>query len=567
LKKESLLLPNRIGIDLDNTILKYDEVFYSLAVENSWIDRECLCDKDAIKGSLAQKSESAEQGESRWRQLQAWAYGKQIGKALLFDGFYEFAKQARQFNDQLFIVSHKTEFSNYDATVPLRSNAINTLSQRGFFKPVSEGGLGFKKNDVFFASTLDEKIRRIRELNLTHFIDDLPKVIFHPDFPGETRRVLFASTPNNEADENIVFRAWSDIEEYFRLSSWLEKAFQSSLSSIRLLPSSGNNRIYKVKMKDGKNYAVKQYLSLKEDSRPRMQMEFGHLSALWELGFQNIPQPILKEGNRAVYSLIEGASVKSIKLTEIDEIFGFLSRLSDVSSKLREFPILRGSDSRACLGDYIDQVQRRYDCVAQGAKTSSLEKEINRFLEQKLLPHKEFIFNKFYDSIESLGWGLRSPFGEAKQMFSPSDLGFHNILTGVNDKRGLYFLDFEYSGWDDPAKLLADFFHHVGQQVSWEHKWYLLEKFTAHRKQDSDFLRRWETVIDPIGLEWVLIVLNVVDPTEMERKRFANPNLNPTDLIKTRLTKANQMINEMSERMKQGEQRISIPRRKRVVNH
>jgi hypothetical protein len=560
-------LPNRIGIDLDNTILKYDEVFYSLALERSWIDPECLCDKDAVKGNLAQKVENANQNENQWRQLQAWAYGDYIGKALLFDGFSEFAQQARKFNDQLFIVSHKTEFSNYDASVPLRINAINTLNQRGFFKPVSEGGLGFNQKDVFFASSLDEKIQKIRELNLTHFIDDLPKVIFHPEFPSETRKILFASGVNREASETLVFRVWSDIEEHFNLSNGLEKVLQSSLASLQLLPSSGNNRIYKVKMKNGEYYAVKQYLRLKEDSRPRLQAEFGHLNALWELGIQNIPQPILKKGNWAVYSLIEGVSVQTIEAAEMDEVLSFISRLSDISSELRKLPVGRGSDSRACLGDYIDQIEKRYNRIAQGAKTSALEKEISEFLEQNFLPHKEFIFSKFYDSIESLGWDLRSPFKESQQMFSPSDLGFHNILASANDKSGLYFLDFEYSGWDDPAKLLADFFHHVGQDVAWEHKWYLLEQFAAYRKQDPDFFRRWETVIDLIGLEWVLIVLNVIDPNEMERKRFANPNLDPVELVKKRLIKANQMTNEMAERMKRGEERISIPPRKQVVKH
>jgi hypothetical protein len=115
--------------------------------------------------------------------------------------------------------------------------------------------------------------------------------------------------------------------------------------------------------------------------------------------------------------------------------------------------------------------------------------------------------------------------------------------------------------------LLADFFHHVGQNVAWDHKWYLLDQFVAHRKQDLNFLRRWETVIDLIGLEWVLIVLNVVDPNEMQRKRFANPALDPAGFIKTRLAKAGQMIDEMAERMKQGEERISIPPRKQMVSH
>jgi thiamine kinase-like enzyme len=559
-------LPNRIGIDLDNTILKYDEVFHFLALEQSWIDQGCFPDKDAVKKGLSKKVEDSNQSENRWQQLQAWAYGSHIEKALVFDGFFDFVRQAQQCGDRLFIVSHKTEFSNYDPSVPLRDAALNTLCQRGFFKPVREGGLGFEQQDVFFTSSLDEKIQGIKELNLTYFIDDLSKVIGHREFPVETKGILFAPLSDQEIDGARGFQLWNDIKEYIDITGWLERAFEESIASLQPLSSSGNNRIYKIEMKSGQKYVAKQYLQLKEDSRPRIQAEFEHLKALWEIGFRNIPQAFAREESRAVYSLIEGMPVKSVGSREMARVLSFLSRLSDASSKLSGFSILPGSDSRTCLGDYIDQIEKRYDRIIFGAKNSEWEKETCEFMTQSVLPHKEFIFNKFYDSIRYLGWDAQRPFHENEQMFCPSDLGFHNILSDIHNQGELFFLDFEYSGWDDPAKLLADFFHHVGQQVSWEHKWYLLEQFAAHRKQDPDFLRRWQTVIDLIGLEWVLIVLNVIDPNEMERKRFANPNLDPADLIKTRLAKADQMINEMTERMKQGEKRISIPSRKQMVN-
>ena len=39
---------------------------------------------------------------------------------------------------------------------------------------------------------------------------------------------------------------------------------------------------------------------------------------------------------------------------------------------------------------------------------------------------------------------------------SPSDFGFHNALATPGGR--LVFIDFEYAGWDDPAKLANDFF-------------------------------------------------------------------------------------------------------------
>ena len=560
-------MSNRIGIDLDNTILKYDEVFHSLALAESWIDSECLCDKDSVKKGLSRKAESTGKSEKLWQQLQAWAYGNHIGKALVFDGFFEFVRQARQYGDKLFIVSHKTEFSNYDPSVQLRRSALNTLDQRGFFESVNQGGLGFNRQDVFFASSLDEKIKKIQELNLTHFIDDLPKVIYHPGFPWKTRGILFASEVKEDGGGTLALRAWGDVEEHFSLSNWLEAALESPLTLFQVLPSSGNNRIYKFELKNGKSYVAKHYLQFSEDLRPRLQAEFSHLNALWQLGFRDIPQPILKEGSCAVFSLIEGMPVKSVGAEEIGKVISFLNRLSDISIELQAFPVFPGADSRTCLGDYIDQIEKRYDRIVLGAKNSEWEKEINDFMKQSFFSHKEFVFNKFYDSIESSGWDAHRPFEETERMFSPSDLGFHNILAGNQNKGELFFLDFEYSGWDDPAKLLADFFHHEGQNVAWEHKWYLLEQFATHRKQDPGFLRRWETIIDLIGLEWVLIVLNVADPNEMKRKRFANPTLDPTDLIKARIAKAKKMIGEMTKRISQGEERITIPPRKQMVKH
>ena len=558
-------MPNRIGIDLDNTILKYDEVFYSLALERSWIDQECLYDKDAVKKELAKKTDRTKESENRWQQLQAWAYGIHIDKALIFDGFVEFIEHARQLNYQLFIVSHKTEFSNYDPTVSLRSNAMKTLNQRGFFKPVNGGGLGFGQQDIFFASTLDEKIQKIRELNLTHFIDDLPKVIDHPEFPVQTKGMQFISGSNLGTNRTPAFRSWGDIQEFIHISGWLKRALNTSITTLQTLPSSGNNRIYNIKTESNQEYVEKKYLQLESDSRPRLQAEFENLNALWKLGFRNIPQPFVKEENRAVYSFIEGAPVKSVGRKEINGVISFLCRISDSSKNLQSFPDRRAADSRSCLGDYIDQIEKRYDRIILGAKNSEWEKETNEFMERCVLPHKEFIFNKFYDFIGTLGWDAHRPFHENEQMFCPSDLGFHNILANPKNKSELFFLDFEYSGWDDPAKLMADFFHHVGQSVTWEHKWYLLEQFAGHRKQDPDFLKRWEAVIDLIGLEWVLIVLNVIDPNEMKRKRFANPNLDAGRFVKSRLAKANQMTKEMTARMNQGEDRISIPLRKQMV--
>ncbi len=48
-----------------------------------------------------------------------------------------------------------------------------------------------------------------------------------------------------------------------------------------------------------------------------------------------------------------------------------------------------------------------------------------------------------------------------KFIVSPSDFGFHNAL--LDDGGAISFLDFEYSGRDDPAKLDLRFFLSAGK--------------------------------------------------------------------------------------------------------
>ena len=43
-----------------------------------------------------------------------------------------------------------------------------------------------------------------------------------------------------------------------------------------------------------------------------------------------------------------------------------------------------------------------------------------------------------------------------EKIISPSDFGLHNAK--LNRDHRLTFFDFEYAGWDDPAKTIADFF-------------------------------------------------------------------------------------------------------------
>lgn len=558
-------MPYRIGIDLDNTILFYESLFHSLARTESWIDDDCPVGKSAIKENLKSRCGDDILGEQRWQQIQAWAYGKNIAGAEIEEGFLDFIRQARSRGDELFIVSHKTEFSEYDPAVNLRQHALDTLNQRGFFRPLPAQGLGFSPADVFFVSSLEEKNAKIAELELTHFIDDLPKVLLHPEFPAQTARLWFSRSDREECRDLPCFRHWRRIGDLFALRHWLESVFPGRQFVVRDLPRSGNNRIFRVKADSGDEWAVKHFLSGEENSRARLDAEFGHLNALWQTGIRNIPQPIRKGDYFAAYSMVQGTPVESVGQPEMEQVLSFIADLRRVGPELRRWRLKPASDSRSCLGDYPDTIERRWRKIMEGCREASWGKAVTGFLEKEALPIKELVRRRFEEAVRREKFDLDRRFSPEEQFFSPSDFGFHNVLA---DKKGrLVFLDFEYSGWDDPAKLVADFFHHAGQRVAWKYKWFLLDRVARQREDDPGFLRRWNAVIDLIGFEWILIALNVAAPNEMRRKQFANPGMDPVALIDGRLKRARETIREIKERIALGEPYATIPSRTPMTTH
>ena len=92
-------------------------------------------------------------------------------------------------------------------------------------------------------------------------------------------------------------------------------------------------------------------------------------------------------------------------------------------------------------------------------------------------------------------------------MLNPADLGFHNILKEPSGR--LRFIDLEYFGWDDPAKLVSDFLWHPGMSLSKSQTAMWLDGTIKLFQTDSSFLGRLIAMFPVYGMRWSLIVLNL----------------------------------------------------------
>jgi len=196
----------RIGIDFDNTLARYDNVFYEASRSAGFTDLKPRQSKQQIRDHIRKQPN----GDDHWQRLQAQVYGHRMAEAELFEGVGPFFHTCMTSDVEIFIVSHKTEFAKYDPDGPnLREKALQWMGDKRFF---DRSGYGISKSNVYFEATRREKIARIVNLNLSLFIDDLEEVFLESDFPENVEALHFSSEYSGLSQNPFTsYRNWTDI--------------------------------------------------------------------------------------------------------------------------------------------------------------------------------------------------------------------------------------------------------------------------------------------------------------------------------------------------------------------
>ncbi len=342
-----------IGIDLDNTIVCYDELFHLAACEEGLIEPSLPKNKEKIRDAIRLLPD----GENRWTRLQAIVYGPRMHAARLFEGVDIFLRHCAELRVQAMIVSHKTQFATLDGQrVDLRRSALKWLETKGFFSD-----FGLSPGDVFFESTRAEKIERIRTLRCTHFIDDLAEVFAEEDFPHETKKMFFA--PHGVAFTGSgaqPFASWLELDRHFfpatddsdlqqDIREVLLRDLKKTARAFQKLKGGRNSRVFRVDCEDGSAVAVKAYFQSAQDHRDRMGNEFRALQFLKSEGLREVPAPLAADEARhiAAYEFVPGQLLRAEEIgeAEIGQAVEFLRKLKLLadSGKGQEFSDRVGS--------------------------------------------------------------------------------------------------------------------------------------------------------------------------------------------------------------------------------
>jgi len=193
-----------VGIDFDNTIVCYDNLFHKVALEKGLIPNTLSKNKLAIRNFMREAGI-----EQQWTEMQGYVYGARMIEAHPYEGVLDFIDSLINNGHSVRIISHKTQFPFIGPKYDLRKAARAWIE-----KYINHDGQILVGDDlIYFESTKKEKIFRINTISPDFYVDDLPEILLDEDFSNSVKRILFSPKENLDFS-GIALSSWKDISDY-----------------------------------------------------------------------------------------------------------------------------------------------------------------------------------------------------------------------------------------------------------------------------------------------------------------------------------------------------------------
>ena len=188
-----------IGVDFDNTIINYLNVFKKILRQNKITFGKNL-NKAIFKKKIIKKF-----SENYYTQIQSILYGKNILFASKFANVKKNLTKLKK-NYTLYLISHKSKYPILGEKINLRKKALEWLKKNNLYgyKKV------FNKKNIFFEEKFDDKIKKIKQLKCDYFIDDLSTIL--DGLPINIKKIKFGS----KSDKYKYFYNWNKISKIIK---------------------------------------------------------------------------------------------------------------------------------------------------------------------------------------------------------------------------------------------------------------------------------------------------------------------------------------------------------------
>jgi hypothetical protein len=290
----------------------------------------------------------------------------------------------------------------------------------------------------------------------------------------------------------------------------------------RALPLDGgaNNRVFHLQG-TGSDFLLKMYSESPGDSRARPSTEFNFCRFAWDQNVRALPRPLAwtPETRVALYEYIPGRLLRpdEIGVDVVSEALDFYEAINKNSQLPAARALPPASEACFSIGDHLERVAWRVARLADLEVSSEVDDRARTFIGQALVPAWKEIRQR---TEAGAGTGyLQARIPESDERLSPSDFGFHNAIRTADGS--LRFIDFEYAGWDDPARMVCDFFCQPALPIPSDYFDWVARRVTADLSEPETHLRNTRLLFSVYQIKWCCILLNDFLKSGHDRRNFS----------------------------------------------
>lgn len=301
-----------------------------------------------------------------------------------------------------------------------------------------------------------------------------------------------------------------------------------------------NNQVYRLEG-GALPLLLKVYFRHARDHRDRLGAEYRFLLHAWKTGLRCVPRPLACDERLGIglYEFVEGRRLKpsEVNARRVAEAMAFYRE----ANRKRTLPSARRlpAASEACfsIAEHLETVGRRVGRLGSIRTASAVDRSASAFVRSTLGPA--------WSSVEAAvrvaaGKALNRTLKPAERRLSPSDFGFHNAVLRPDDR--LCFIDFEYAGWDDPAKMASDFFCQPAVPVPAGLREAVIEAASEESLRSEETRERIRLLRPVYQVKWACIVMNEFLPAGSDRRRFSRGGGDPDARKRRQLSRAKRML-------------------------
>lgn len=313
------------------------------------------------------------------------------------------------------------------------------------------------------------------------------------------------------------------------------------------LRGGANNRVYRI---DGpeKSLFLKAYFRDQADGRDRLAAEFAFARLAWDHGIRAGAQPLAKDdaAGLALYEFITGRRLErgEVNVNHVEQALTFVRRLSTLRFSPASEALPSASEACFSIADHLQLVDRRVAALMELPPATAADRDAAMFIRNELAPAWLTVGTRIGRRAALSGMPVDQPLPQRDRCLSPSDFGFHNALVETGGR--LRFVDFEYAGWDDPAKLVCDFFCQPAVPVPRLFLDAVASTVVEGLPNRGHHRQRIELLWPAYRIKWCCIMLNVFSAVGGRRRVFAavQPD-NLENMKKTQLALAREALRSL----------------------